>query len=369
MTLKPQFLYAIFGETEKIFGFKGLSINLTLAADSLLTLLEVSYAERIPAHLNVESEDVIGTLLEFLPPDTFLTRSEWLQAAKRSHMSFMPQGDLKHSYTRNGQTFKIFKSSLADTSFTKVFGRMQIFSLVYIEGASLIDSSDDRFDVWTLYRDNKGCYDFVGYSTCYRYNFFDKIQHSLEAIRYRVSQFAILPNHQSQGHGGHLYDAIYRYCQEDAKIAEMTVEDPSEAFDDLRDRRDLAKLSQLHVFDDEACTTLPSKDWIRRTQQTHKIAPRQFIRLLEMSFLTKLDKRDKTAEQALKMMIKARLFKKNKFVLAELEPSERLAKLEETYQSQVSDYHRLLSGLLVTNGVYADGNEDDDRQKKRVKHV
>lgn len=61
-------------------------------------------------------------------------------------------------------------------------------------------------------------------------------------MRLRLSQFVIVPPYQQEGHGSALYSAIYRYVLSSPDIAELTVEDPVEAFEDLRDRNDLKML-------------------------------------------------------------------------------------------------------------------------------
>lgn len=45
-----------------------------------------------------------------------------------------------------------------------------------------------------------------------------------------------------------LYNSIYQYVVSQANIAELTVEDPAEAFEDLRDRNDLRMLIGLEKF-------------------------------------------------------------------------------------------------------------------------
>lgn len=49
-----------------------------------------------------------------------------------------------------------------------------------------------------------------------------------------------------------LYSAIYEYVLNQPHIAELTVEDPAEAFEDLRDRCDLRMLLGLEDFMREA---------------------------------------------------------------------------------------------------------------------
>ena len=49
-----------------------------------------------------------------------------------------------------------------------------------------------------------------------------------------------------------LYNAIYQYALSEPRIGELTVEDPAEAFEDLRDRNDLRMLLNHKEFISEA---------------------------------------------------------------------------------------------------------------------
>ena len=49
-----------------------------------------------------------------------------------------------------------------------------------------------------------------------------------------------------------LYTALYRHCLSRDEIAELTIEDPAEAFEDLRDKTDLRMLFNHKEFMDEA---------------------------------------------------------------------------------------------------------------------
>ena len=81
----------------------------------------------------------------------------------------------------------------------------------------------------------------------------------------------IVPPYQHQGHGcqsspfacalffraltpvtAALYNAIYQYVLTQPAVVELTVEDPAEAFEDLRDRNDLAMLLGHTAFMAEA---------------------------------------------------------------------------------------------------------------------
>ena len=45
-----------------------------------------------------------------------------------------------------------------------------------------------------------------------------------------------MPPFHGQGHGTKLYSFLFQNFLADKKVAQVTVEDPNESFDDLRDR-------------------------------------------------------------------------------------------------------------------------------------
>jgi histone acetyltransferase 1 len=82
------------------------------------------------------------------------------------------------------------------------------------------------------------------------------------------SQFVIVTPYQHKGHGctilpsliqlrltislaAELYKAIYQYILSHPTVGELTVEDPAEAFEDLRDRNDLKMLLSNEIFLEE----------------------------------------------------------------------------------------------------------------------
>jgi histone acetyltransferase 1 len=66
--------------------------------------------------------------------------------------SFNPPGEKIDSYTVNSNTYTVYKSSLRDQNTIALVDRLQIFILLFIEGGSFIDTSDDRWQIFTLYR-------------------------------------------------------------------------------------------------------------------------------------------------------------------------------------------------------------------------
>lgn len=90
--------------------------------------------------------------------------------------------------------------------------------------------SNSRFE---NYRDdmNRPRYAIAGFATVYPFFAYP------ENVRYRISQFLILPPFQRQGHGTRLLQTIYN--NKPPKTVEICVEDPSDDFQKMRDRLDL----------------------------------------------------------------------------------------------------------------------------------
>lgn len=66
-SFNPKFTYPIFGEDERIFGYKGLKINLQYDARNLRPHLSVSSIKKFNAVSEVEAVNVKEVMKEFLP--------------------------------------------------------------------------------------------------------------------------------------------------------------------------------------------------------------------------------------------------------------------------------------------------------------
>jgi len=66
--------------------------------------------------------------------------------------SFTPPGQLIDSYVANSNTYSVYKSSLRDPNTLALVNRLQLFVLLFIEGGSFIDISDDRWQIYVLYK-------------------------------------------------------------------------------------------------------------------------------------------------------------------------------------------------------------------------
>ncbi|QIX00280.1 hypothetical protein AMS68_005797 [Peltaster fructicola] len=222
----------------------------------------------------------------------------------------------------------------------------------------------------------------------------DDISSPLELpSRERLSQFLILPEFQGSGHGQELYRAIYKHLTTPNNIREFTVEDPNESFDDLRDFCDITYLrSQNPEFAGlEINTDMPagslgsdktvptdlivSKELRDKIQTSEKMDKRQFDRLVEMHTLSKIPalhrsrnritRREKTSNKHDKqyyfwrLYVKQRLLIFNRDALMQLEPQERVEKLEAAVDSNQEYIVNMIEKVTKkeARGISIDGDE------------
>ncbi|KAH8114246.1 histone acetyltransferase type B catalytic subunit [Phellopilus nigrolimitatus] len=379
----PSFTYPIFGEEEKIYGYRDLVIDLRFSSGSLAQYLSVSSSERLPSTTTVD--DVEGTLYKFIPADYYRKEEEFLARVEKDALSFKPLGEKIHSYKRKNAsggkgkakalvssddldeesdgvvTFEVYHATFATPGFREYHRRMQLFILLYIEAGSYIEEDDENWEFVVLYEKRRRrdasrtpTYHFVGYSSLYPFYCFP------ERVRMRLSQFVILPPYQRSGHGSSLYNSIYQYILNEPRISELTLEDPAEAFEDLRDLCDLRMLlahaefmgealgepGAAHIIKGKGKLGPPTeKGWIEKWRRDLKIAGRQYQRLIEMLILKHVEPSDTKAMRAYRLQVKERLYKFNYQILTEMTREERLEKLEETFQNVKEGYQAILSAI------------------------
>ncbi|EST05617.1 MOZ/SAS-like protein [Kalmanozyma brasiliensis GHG001] len=392
----PSFTYPIYGEAETIYGYKGLAINLNVASGSLVSLLDIKHQAKNEA-TTAKLDDVEGQIKEFLPADhisasSSSTGQQDFDAALKRDESFRPLGEKVHSYTRrkvnkgkgkssasslaasalseddpDARVFEVYRSTWETPGFREYHRRMQLFALLFIEGASYIQEDEINWEFFTLYERVGSRYHFMGYTSLYKFWCWP------DSSRIRLSQFVILPPYQKQGHGGALYTTVYDQIRNRASVTELTVEDPSEDFDRLRDGNDLRRLLAPGGFVETAKAQgklhAPlDKEWIEGQRLAHKLAPRQWSRVLEMVQLMHIDTSNAEQVKAYRLQVKARIYRQNKDILIQLEKGQQRQKLQETFEGVVEEYGDMVGvdveDLLETGpglgGVYEEDEEEDE---------
>ncbi|KAI1431415.1 histone acetyltransferase type B catalytic subunit [Xylaria sp. CBS 124048] len=462
-SFNPKFTYPIFGEDESIFGYKGLKVNLQFDVCSLRPHLSVSSSKKFDSVGDVKAVDVREVLKDLLPGVAFQTPAEYRRALQNLPDTWTPPGTLVKTAEKNGETYEIWRSNLADHRVKQLIRRSQIMVLFFIEGGSYIgmdaDGNDEpeeslaRWSVFFVYKKQpksddikKSEYTFQGFSTIYDFWMYQqpgppnnahgsatpiqpKVNHSWELPdevtfshfprRARISQFLILPPYQGKGIGALLYDTIFDLYMADEATKEVTVEDPNEDFDVLRDICDLKYMKEnvpeFAALQINSAISLPEKGGVlHNTTQISsskssssstdgivditkleelrvksKIAPRQFWRLVEMHLMSTLPssvrpqvnnesmrppapKADQMVYTLWRILLKQRLYRRNILLLSELETTERIIKLNETVNNVEWEYARILDHLKPTHAttinekrkMHVEADEDAPSSKK-----
>jgi len=280
-----------------------------------------------------------------------------------SEIPFTPPGRCVSQYIASSKSYEVFCASLSDPKCKQLFANIQILVLFLVEAGSLIDINDEewstnRWNIYFLYEKSnpKGYYSLVGYCTTFDYYWFSL--DDSDNCRSRISQFIILPPFQNAGHGKKLYSIIISDLLSSERVREITVEDPSEIFEEMRDRSDLRRLLANDTFNSSTLEVLQLEprdydDYIEKTRMLSKTPKRQFARLLEMYLLSLVDQNKKSSYSAVAKYtthVKRRLYRHNKDILSQLDSKDRIEKLEETYMSVVQDYAILIQGITNSSG-------------------
>jgi len=354
----PPFTYPIFGDDETIYGYKDLVIHLVFDSITYKPFLNVKYSEKLNDAIDPQT-DIIDKITPFLPANDYILRDElqWVDSfhSERESFNLMLLCEKIDEYKKEDKSYGIYRVPIGeliqkdkDSPLIKFWLRIQIFTLLYIEAATYLNLEDEpRWVIYLLF--NEEDQTLIGFVTTYSYwdyqghESFDNKATKLK-FNEKISQFLIMPPYQELGHGSSLYQSLYSYWFKQDTVSCITVEDPNEQFDDLRDRNDLKILSSTGFFEelkkkcmDEQEVKFVSDEWIELKRQEYKFEKRQFNRLIEMILL--IEKKNMLFIR----QVKRRIWLKNYDSLCELEDSEQQYKaINDSYLLVKEDYERII---------------------------
>ncbi len=429
----PKFTYPIVGEAEQIFGYKGLDVEIQFAAHNLQSHINVSYDQKFTTVGDTSALDLNEKFGTFLPPTAFERGFEARVLEDPEAAAWTPPGECVKRYTRGGENYEVWAGSLLDMPMRTLVDNIQILILFFIEGGQFINLMDvdwtlDRWRVYLTYHKaskpptpKASPYSFVGYATTYRFyrfqkpatdhvsmdlSFSESITPNKLSSRLRISQFLIIPPYQTSGHGSALYQAIYDEAMADATILELTVEDPSEEFDKLRDMNDYETLrpqfedaeiridsSPFASMDRGRLKRIPTAkllplEQLQAIRTKNKIANRQFARLVELYLLaqipfprrnvgggslTSLKVRgarnpnpDDRAYFWWRLLLKQRIVRKNKDVLMQISLEDRHPQIEDSARGVEDEYEGLLMMYALRKNKEVDRNGNGSSSSSSV---
>ncbi|CAL8078442.1 unnamed protein product [Calicophoron daubneyi] len=236
----PEYTHQIFGESEQIFGYKDLKVNIWYIAGSLSTYIGISYTSCINEKdaKGVKPDDIMKILSEIYP---YKVERNLVDFARTFHdEKFKPIGVPRHSYqccdnAASKYCIYYMEYGMPDfDEFLQYHKKMESFILFFVDGASPISTDDSQWCYYTIFEVSDGDgpepqYAFIGYMTVYKFYAYPS------SLRPRISQFLILPPYRMKGHGSELLTTFYRDFIHVPNVRDITVEDPSPEFRRLRD--------------------------------------------------------------------------------------------------------------------------------------
>ncbi|XP_048577478.1 histone acetyltransferase type B catalytic subunit isoform X2 [Nematostella vectensis] len=361
----PAFSHQFFGDSETIFGYCGLEVQLYYHAGTLLTYLGLTYESNINGKVadGIEADPVVQIIGEQFPGG-FLTNKDEFIAKLPEQSSFVPMGELIHSYQRMGKDYKIYSCDTMTPRFKDYHTRLQTFILWFIDAASYIDIDDERWHFYLLFEKSKEAgdaqYSIVGYMSVYHYYAYP------DKMRPRVSQMLILPPFQKCGHGAELLRTADEQYITNPQVLDITVEDPSEDFVRLRDYVDCLACSKLDCFSPDKLRAGFTDSMAEEARKARKISKLQCRRVYEILRLKVTDRSNTAEYRDYRLDIKKRLnmpYQKQKSDLDKLQKvlsteemsaamslqsrHERLQQLDQTYLEVEEGYMKTLERLAA----------------------
>lgn len=270
---RPTFAHQHFGDEEMIAGYEGLRISHYYSCGSLQLCTRIVFDRRDP----LRADDVAAKLRFYMPDEDCEGEEQWSASSPEAVLErvrldakngWQPPGQQIAGYTVGAETFQIRRANIADPGMRQYWQRMRPFLIWFVDAANYFDDTDERWDVFMLFREPKkdaGCLCFCGFATIY--NFFawkgrskdapnpperfasaagpqivspaveelvtSMITHSYPVQqprqwyerRVRVSQFLVLPPWQRAGHGARLFETLCQWARSFyAPVRDITVE-------------------------------------------------------------------------------------------------------------------------------------------------
>lgn len=350
--------------------------------------------------------------------------------ANSTSKDWKPPGELLSSFAVEDKQYEIWKAPLMDPVARRIWKNMSILVLLYIEGATTNGLDDeDTIDRWSLYllydvtplpKTTTTPYTLAGFSTTYRswifptfdimratkqlpspppdsngeapkyapprltqdpetFLFNGKFDRLETPSRERISQFLVLPPYQGQSLGARLYDIVFDDLVKKPIIFEIPVEDPSEAFDAMRDYSDIVYLRKLPAFQSLSVTSSLSPEELRKDtpiprnqilgngvdleklRLETKIVTRQFYRIVELHLLSTIPSPNRSRARITRkakssneydrkyyfwrLALKHRIYSQNADALDQMEVSEKVERLEDAVDNQQEEYEERLEGI------------------------
>lgn len=331
----PDMTYQVFGNMEKIFGYKDLVVKMYYTACSLKLYININYSSKVDSEkFGMNSDNIMEKLKDYITPN-FHTNIDVFEKCLEDEPSFKPYGKQLDQFIINqneeNKKFEVYIIEDENTEFKEYFNQLQTFVLWYIDSSNIIDFDDSKWKIFIMYeifKNDNGytCYTPVGYSTIYEYYAYP------DKIRPRISQMLILPPFQRKGLCAKLLNSVYKHYATKSDVIDITVESPNDEFQLVRDFVDVTNFHNLKTFDEVKLKKLHYQAMVEEFKNLYKINQKQVRRVIEIILLKITNRQNKEEYEKYKKFVKTRLnwpFQKKPTKLMLAMPAEEVEKIQK----------------------------------------
>ncbi|CDW55788.1 Histone acetyltransferase type B catalytic subuni t [Trichuris trichiura] len=239
--------YQIF-ESEKIFGYKKLSLMLMFAVADFQIFPRVTADEIVPKKMG-KPDDLVAIVQRFLELPVCQSELEFRQVLA-NQSAFKPFGQKIAAYEKRGgsdvREFEVYNVTEMSEAFAAYIRRLQFAAALFIEGLSFTDATDKKWEYYILHEKCVGpggtYYATLGFCSVYNFYMYP------DYVKPRIAQFIIMPQYQLCGHGTRFLQEILMDLASRKSVWHVTVESPNAAFCRIYDVVEATNCSYLASF-------------------------------------------------------------------------------------------------------------------------
>lgn len=235
--ISPSFTHQLFDEEKMVELVVGKCENHHISI--YVSCSDLSHRVVFSNAFNKSQIDSISAKLQaVLPENTTIvqsceSRSENGTSASSSNFVLTQDnvpGKMLTSFSHLGRKFQVRLAKYSDVTSRSCLSRLEKIAMWFIETADSVDYSDDRWEVLFLIEElPTSHFEIVGYATLFSF------RNPFAGSKLRICQFLIFPFLQRMGLGALLLESINLLAFQRSDVVEITVEDPAEGFQLLRD--------------------------------------------------------------------------------------------------------------------------------------
>jgi len=262
-SFNPEYMQHFVGEPGKIYGYKGLKIDVWLNALSFHAYVDIQYESKVEeGKSEKKATDLTDLMKRIFGRGLVEDRNAFIQSFSSNSQSIesrihsegehiaareiltdevlSAQGDTERSGLITSSEEEIFRLELSDPQIREWHARLEPLVLLFVEGSQPIEQDDPKWEMFirvqreSLSGGSAVCR-LLGFCTVYRF------YHYPDTTRLRISQILVFPPYQGKGHGLLLLEAVNKTAVSRDSY-DVTVEEPSESLQELRDCMDTIRL-------------------------------------------------------------------------------------------------------------------------------